>query len=516
MIRDLEQATPGEFEQLDYDVCICGAGPAGITLALELAPQYRVLLLEAGGTELTGRSQQLYQGDIVGHPYFPLDVTRLRYLGGTSNHWAGWCKPLDAHDFETRDAVPHSGWPIGVGALTPYLARACDYVELAGSDWAPGALAHWEKPLVSTGDLRRAAFRWSPPTNFGTRYRPALEDTDGLDCWLNANLVAVSLSGDGRRVARVEFRNYAGRSFHARPRFLVLATGGIENPRLLLNLGGEGSNGLGNRHDLVGRYFGDHPHYIGADFLLEDGPRAAVAREIGADWGLMKLKRFRFYTPTPAFQRKAGLANYCIRLQPRNVVSSALQRTFKERLRAALCESELARDMLDEVRAQGLLCPDSVDGTLMVTWEQYPNPDSRVRLGSERDQFGLRRAQLDWQLQPADKEMLRRAVTDFGRRMAADRIGRVRVRDWVMDSDASLPGYRDHAMGGNHHIGTTRMARRPEEGVVDPDSRVFGTDNLYIAGSSVFPTMGYANPTLTIVQMTLRLADHLDRVLRRS
>jgi choline dehydrogenase-like flavoprotein len=100
--------------------------------------------------------------------------------------------------------------------------------------------------------------------------------------------------------------------------------------------------------------------------------------------------------------------------------------------------------------------------------------------------------------------------------MAADRIGRVRIRDWVMDTDASFPGYRDHAMGGHHPIGTTRMARRPEEGVVDPDSRVFGTDNLYMAGSSVFPTMGYANPTLTIVQMTLRLADHLDRLLRRS
>jgi choline dehydrogenase-like flavoprotein len=142
--------------------------------------------------------------------------------------------------------------------------------------------------------------------------------------------------------------------------------------------------------------------------------------------------------------------------------------------------------------------------------------DGLVRLGSEPDRFGLRRAQLDWQLQAGDKETLRRAVTDFGRRMAADRIGRVRIRDWVMDTDASFPGYRDHAMGGHHHMGTTRMARRPEEGVVDPDSRVFGTDNLYMAGSSVFPTMGYANPTLTIVQMTLRLADHLNRVLRRS
>jgi choline dehydrogenase-like flavoprotein len=148
--------------------------------------------------------------------------------------------------------------------------------------------------------------------------------------------------------------------------------------------------------------------------------------------------------------------------------------------------------------------------------EQAPNPASRVMLSEERDAFGLPRIALDWQLLDVDKRSLKVTMEALDRELRRLSLGRVEPSAWLDEPETPWvadPLVSNHPVGGYHHMGTTRMATSPRRGVVDADCRVHGLGNLYVAGSSVFPTGGWANPTLTILALALRLGDHLGRKL---
>lgn len=480
-----------------FDLCVIGAGPAGITLARRAAAQgLEVALLEAGGREITEESQAVYEGEVVGRDYWPLEVSRLRYLGGSSGHWGGWCRPLDAVDFQPKAWNPWSGWPIGPEDLAPYAAETDAII----------GLPPFEPDAPPVDGFREVFFRYSdPPTQFGEKFAPELEASPRIRVGLNANLVDLRLAPDGRRVTGAAFRALTpgAPEFVVAARAYALCCGGIENPRLLLNFDSQAAGGIGNGHDLVGRYFAEHPHYSLAEALFRE---AAPEKQ-----------ELRFFAPTREFIDREEVLNFGLRqermpapfvLRPGTVAGDPS------------CDDPFILRLAEKVAQATPACGPggtgeiAFDGRLRIAHEQALNPDSRVRLAEARDALGLRRAALDWRLSELDARTVRAAVLGYARRMAERDTGRARLHDWVLPDPIAWPDTTQDEVAGKHHMGATRMAADPARGVVDADCRVHGIGNLYIGGSSVFATSGHANPTYTIIQLSLRLGDHLGRTLK--
>lgn len=504
MLIDARQLT--DRSHLTADLAIIGAGAAGITLARAMAGRRtRVCLIEAGGKDYDTASQALYNGETGGMAY-PLLGSRMRMFGGSTNHWGGYCRPLDPIDLTARDWVPYSGWPIAFDALAHYYPEARRVVEITSD---PGATrADWERrtgtPLREspTGRVDHAFVQFSPPTNFAKRYGEELENAANIDILLHANVTEIVAVPDGRAVEGVDIATLNGLRHRVTAGVIVLATGGLENPRLLLLSDSVVTHGLGNRHDMVGRFFMEHPHLAGfGEIVVADIERLPpiYRRRVAVDGtntsaALIPSARYltenRLYNATFMF----GEGGSCTVGSPGNHPHSG--------------------DHLDMLGASARLIDGGrhapAQGDVIGTWlgvgcasEQAPNPDSRVTLSDRRDALGLRQIRLDWRLTEEDRHSLVAHVRNIATEFAALGIGRMRV-------DIGDPGsWPDIVAGGSHHMGTTRMHDDPRQGVVDRDCRVHGIANLYVAGGSVFTTGGAANPTLTIVALALRLADRL-------
>jgi choline dehydrogenase-like flavoprotein len=494
---------------------VVGGGPAGITLARAFAGGgMDVCVVEAGGLEPDAEVQALYEGESVGIEY-PLAATRLRRFGGSSNHWGGYVRPLDPIDFEARDWVPFSGWPFGLGELAPYYGPAGEIVEVAPARYANSA--YWSEvtgvqlPEPPAGRLWTRFVHFSPPTRFGERYGPRLERAANVRVLLHANVVNIDAAETGRSVTGLTVRTLEGRSHAVKARYYVLATGGLENARLLLLSNDVVATGLGNQHDLVGRFFMEHPHLSGfCEVVVADLERLPpIYRErVRADGHGVKVA----FNPSEGFLREHRLLNatfmYGVAGEYRSDAPPG----------SAMRAKGLQADVLQASRrflsdAGGPVKGD--DPAYLGVWlgvgcacEQVPNPDSRVSLSEERDRLGLRRIRLDWRLTEQDRRSVVAHMHSLALELGALGIGRTVL---TVEDNGQWP---DAVGGGSHHMGTTRMHDDPRRGVVDRNSKVHGVDNLYVAGSSVFPTSGAANPTLTIVALTLRLADHLKERLR--
>jgi choline dehydrogenase-like flavoprotein len=556
-------------KRLEADLCIVGAGAAGIAMARGLSGRgLRIVLLEGGGEQLEAATQTLYQGKNTGLPYFPLESSRLRYLGGTTGHWGGACRPLDPIDFERREGIPRSGWPISRSDLDPFYPEAAEIVGLDDDeDWK---LATWEdrdefEPLELGEGLRTRVARLvkQDARRFGTRYRAELAGARDIALYLHANVTELETDADGRRVERVHVATLGGHRFTVAARAFVLATGAIENARLLLASDRHRPRGVGNDHDVVGRYFLEHPRFVGAVL-------APSSSELET----------RFYEPhhvagntiegylalSDAMQREHRLLD--VQLKLRAVYDGAYENIEDDKAVASLRSLggkprksdptatlgshvlTVARDLTTwhhftvpgaplplpypevikhvaraapaERRAllPGLLgeaagyAYTKLLGSAPVARVEIstrigpvPNPDSRVTLGRERDALGMRRVELDWQLSRLDRESVVSTLRLLGAAVGAAGLGRLRV---VIGEDGDWPS---DLAGGWHQMGTTRMSDDPRHGVVDGQCQVHGVSNLFIAGSSVFPTAGSGTPTMTLVALALRLARHLGEEL---
>ncbi len=470
MLLDAAQLADAELAGT-FDVCICGAGPAGITLARGLADLgWRVALMEGGGAEPDPRSQSLYQGEIVGLPYYPLDACRLRYLGGTSNHWGGYTRSLDRRDFEAAPHDPLNAWPIKKADLDPFAEATAEILDLPPAE-APLDLFAGKEPLIEPSLYRVS------PTRFGSKYRDELARSERVRLVLNASLVDIRLAPGLRGVDAFVFRSFAREEpFEVRARCFALCCGGLETARLLLGADRQLPGGIGNSHGLVGRYFSEH-----------------LEIEVGRALLKSPLADLNFYIASDRLVRERGCLSFELELLPLVADDPACAAPFEERLARALRDPDHA-------------CFDAI---LFVVAGQAPNRDSRVELSDKRDRFGLRQLRLDWRLSDIDKRTLRIAAEEMGRAMARHDIGRLHLDPWVM-SERAEPPISEEGGGSSHHMCTTRMSADPATGVVDADCRVHGTDNLYIGGSSVFASPGVSNPTFTIVQLALRLAGHLN------
>lgn len=531
MFIDARAVEPGAV--IAADLCIVGGGAAGITLAQALAgSRLDVCLLESGSLDFSWPTQSLYEGTNVGLPYFDLDVCQIRYFGGNTNGWGGWCRPLDPLDFRYRPWVEESGWPFPAEALSAYYRRAHELCQLESGDYDPEAaaagLCHARAKLLpfDPEKLETSLYRFSPPTRFGQVYREKLRQAANIRCLLNANVLAVRTTEAANEVTHLSVGCLSGTRFSVKAKQYVLAAGGIENARLLLLSSDVAPNGLGNQNDLVGRYFMEHPHTKRALLV----PQRRIPSALYGLGFRDRAVSARLSLPA-AVQEREELLGYSGNIHPvyvcqetqgwlafrKLVLSLSRSRRTDPFVRfppygrkgLSLRQVSAILRQLEKVTVAAflqLLQPAGfISGFVLESKpEQSPNRDSRVTLDHARDAFGFNRVKLDWRMRPIDRRSAVRAeeIVDAELKRlgigALAPLGRDHVENWP-----------ENLEGGWHQIGTTRMHDDPRRGVVDAQGKLHGVANLFIAGSSVFPTSGVAPPTLTIVALALRLAEHL-------
>lgn len=483
MILAADSVEPGSV--VLAEVAIAGAGAAGITLARELRGSgLRVVVLESGGFDYDGATQSLYAGTVSGSPY-AVEASRLRYFGGTTNHWGGWVLPLSAADFDGRAWVPGTGWPIPRAEVDPYYAAAfgitsqLDDHPFEWESWLAGDRD--VAALVDTPNLTGAMYRIAP-VRFGEAYRADLQDAPDVTVYLGANVVNIGTDPSGGTVTGFDVKTLGGNEFRVVAGRYVCALGGIDNARLLLASRDVAPNGLGNSNDLVGRYFMDHIEAVVATVVLADPvPNAYLG-------GRFDLSRAAV-VPTEAAAAERGLAG-----------TAFIIGDLGGEVRGGPEEDALPAAVVEGVFGS-LEQSDPHTYSVEIRAEPEPNPDSRITLNEETDALGMPTVDVNRVLTAGDHQRLKRAVE-----FLASELGGL-GRGW-MRIDAEGLGEDDRSLFyGFHHMGTTRMSDDSSKGVVDANGRVHGIGNLWIAGSSVFPSVGFANPTLTIVALALRMAD---------
>ena len=507
----VDARTLADQSLIEADLCIVGTGAAGISLALEwIGSNKKVVLLEAGGFELDADTQKLNEGHITGRHYFPLSSTRLRFFGGTTGHWMGFCSPFDPIDFEKRDWVPHSGWPISRQDLDPFYERAHPILDLGPFEWEP---AYWEAQSpdkirlpFDSSRISTKMWQFSPPTRFNTKYRESLVNAKNVHLYTYANVTNIVANENISVIDGLEVKCLNGKSHLVKAKQIVLACGALQNTRLLLASNKQSGNGLGNQHDLVGRFFMDHVEIDAAQLVLPaPGP--------------MDLYMMSFYEAkargelafTASMQAEHSILNMTAGLWPARNTQPSTSRfdTFPQTAEATL---QWWDDIEQAYKAGTRRLPDTSKlqkYRLATRMETAPNPDSRITLSEEQDALGVPTINFNWQLSELDKHSVRTFYEVLGQETGKAGLGRVQLYDWLFEDSPPWPG---HLGSGWHHMGTTRMHDDPKQGVVDAHNKVHGLANLYIAGSSVFTTSAAVNPTLTIVALSLRLSDHLKQL----
>jgi choline dehydrogenase-like flavoprotein len=530
---DLDRGGPN---CLDADVAVVGAGAAGLSLVRRLAAGgARVLLLESGGLDFEPRTADLNAGTNVGMDYYPLDHARLRFFGGTTAIWGGRLAAFEPIDFERRPWVTHSGWPIGMDELGRYYAEARAIFGVPEDTPAPDVMREAGVPLPDFSGRELHTPLWSFDEQFDRfsfdRNRD-LADHPRVTVVTHATVREIVAFSSGRGVERLAVRSLSGHRLDVHARHFVLAAGGIENPRLMLASQGLNPDGLGNDHDQVGRYFMEHPHARGGRIV--GGPAWRLLSAF-AKRNIRGRKVAPLIAPSPTLQEQAGILNTSLTIAPRRAAhgseSWGMRAYLNIKHRAA--PNRLGRTLwkgtkrtvgwlqqrVDPARPWLLNRLGRLDIALVVRAEQAPNPDSRVMLDRGSDAIGMPRAVLDWRTSPLDVRSVSVLVDALAREAGRLDLGKVEKAEWL-DDPAALwrtdPLISAHPIGGYHHMGTTRMSTDPRRGVTDGDGTVHGVANLHIAGSSLFPTSGWANPTLTIVALALRTGDNILALLGRS
>lgn len=534
MLIDLEQAA--DDIRIEAEVCIVGAGAAGVALARDLMRAgHDVCLLEGGGLDFEETTQSLFAGRNVGMEYYDLEHSRLRFFGGTTNIWGGRNVPLDRIDFEKRDWVPHSGWPISLDDLLPWYKIAHDSLQLGAFDYEADV---WTRlglsPLnFNPAEITTRFWRFDAMAErFNSRRSEDLVAADNVRIVLHANVTALNANEYANGVESLNASSLSGNKLQVKAGHFVLACGAIENARLMLASNQLEKNGLGNQFDQVGRYFMEHPH--GRIAAIESNDPAAF-------WALYRKRYPANGVPVaPALvlpaeqQRQQGILNsaatFKLQKDPRrgNSLSKKAYLNLKHNLSPSSSGRRLwqtwrgAQDWLQKRVSMPLLRfgakVNRMGLYVIARAEQAPNPDSRICLSRDKDALGSPRADLNWQMSALDKETMLKFGQTLGREFDRLGLGNLTTSDWLEDGSNAWPvdaTVGNHPIGGYHHMGTTRMSVAASQGVVDANCKVHGYHNLHIAGSSVFTTGGWANPTLTLLALSHRLADHLHQQLQR-
>lgn len=461
-----------------FDVCIIGAGPAGITLATKLqSTGWKIGLIEAGGLEFSEKSQSMYQTESVGRNLYA-ESTRLRYFGGTSNHWSGRCRPFVPDDFKPDHIGDLPGWPITFDEFNRYLPEAMKIVDLPESGFFKTPT-----PPFTGNEFEHDEHALSPPTRFATKYLQEIQQAANITLVLNCNLVDLALDPASGKVTQAVVSDYEKKRSPIKAKAFVLAMGAIENSRLLLNSASLMS--LAELKAMVGVGFMEHMNVEMGKFILRGE----------SDWDSGG------YFTSAAFVEEQhigrGNVTFGVLQEIKSYGRTAKIKTF---LKGLACRMELTEKIQF---LQSINCPGQ--GVITTLLEQAPLKNgSRISLSDQTDALGLKKARVNWIVSDDDIRTIRTIGKEAAKAFARSGLGLVKLHPYMYNDGEFIP-LSPHA----HHMGGTRMSATPAGGVVDTNLKVFGTKNLYVTGSSVFPTGGGGNPTMPLIQLTLRLAEHL-------
>lgn len=544
MIIDARSLPPEE--SLETHVCIIGAGPAGLTLAREFVNQnFQVTLLESGGFEFDPEIQSLSTGRVIGDPYPELSRTRLRQFGGTSHTWEGQngykeygfrCLPLDEIDFEQRDWLPHSGWPFTRSHLDPFYERAHQVCQIGpyaykAEDWEDRRAVRlpFKSDRISTS-ISQYGLRYP----FTEQYPRQIKQTPNITTIIYASVVEIVTDESNQTVTRLRIASSKDKQFWLTAKIFILATGGLENARLLLASNRQQASGLGNQNDVVGRYFMDRP-ILSCSLLPYDHQllEQTALYDIYRTKGIPIMARVHL---TEDFMRREHILNNGAQLFPRpqqrQREATLALRALTSAIRDRQSLSDITKNLVTALSGTDYLVAAGfwaairkIPSLRRGDWsylpyeklrfsqfeifyqiEQAPDPNNRVNLSSERDFLGQNKVEIHWRLNPIDIQNAIRVQEIWAEEFDKAGLGKLEFADKFEDWK-----FENRAM--HHHMGTTRINNDPKQGVVDPNCKIHGISNLFVAGSSVFPTAGYSNPTLTIIALSLRLADHIKTLI---
>jgi choline dehydrogenase-like flavoprotein len=474
---------------LETDVCIIGCGPAGITLARELSrPGTRVLIVESGYLEPDPFAQELLSGNgagpvIKGYQGY-LGASRSARVLGSATRWGGYCTPLSAADFQRREWVAGSGWPLCADDLEVFGARAASTLGIPPFDPADTALPESSDP--DPGPLVARSYH-IPFKPFLLRER-FLSLAECPEFRAELGMTAVEIAARSDQVQWVRAMGSDGTELHIEAGIFILAAGAVENARMLML----NAQNITVNEEPLGRYFQEHFHVL-----------AGKARIPSAQ----KWRDYVWAAPKP-------LLGY--RLLKTLALSDDVQRD--EQLLNANFEISAKLLGMREIN-NSIMTNGPIDADIFVRAEQGPNPESRMTLSDDADKLGRRKVSLHWKTRAQDWDSIVRSVpvvaAEVQRRWGIETKAVIHP-EWPWPWAPAAPDQGTWSTWGCHHMGTTRMADDEASGVVDRDCRVYGMSNLFVAGSSVFPTGGFANPTFTIVALSIRLADHVRSVLHED
>jgi aryl-alcohol dehydrogenase-like predicted oxidoreductase/choline dehydrogenase-like flavoprotein len=510
MLYDFD--SPGDPAPSHADVCILGAGAAGILLATQLAAAgRRVTLLEGGGRHLEAASQEIYRSELAGLPHQGIHEGRFRTYGGTTTRWGGQILELDSADFEPRPHVPGSGWPFPKSTLTSFYERALRFEGLRRVErddarvWASLGLT----PPDLGPDFSMHFSRWCPERNFAELHARALLESSRLSVYLHASAVGFTLNDAGSAIRSINIRNHAGRSATVTADNFILCLGGIETTRLLLQPVQQGTAPW-QTNGLLGRHYQDH---IGLNGITVHD---VATQPVQQYFGFVMAKGFQYANKIhlTAAQQAAH--------QALNIAGTIFSAENKGRDRTLNLLRAMARDRkvpkvteaLDAaIHMPGVLAerlsqhpPEWKHTIVTLHCEQSPLSASSITLSNDRDALGLFRTRLDWQVSDQEIASLRTYTKIAGQVFAEKGFARLKVPPGFFQDDALV---RSLCGDSNHHMGGTRMATSPAAGIVDTDLKLHGIANGFVCSSSVFPCSGYSNPTHTVLALAMRLSDHL-------
>lgn len=505
---------------INTDICIIGSGAAGISLALEfINSNYDVVVVESGGLIMEATSQGLYQSDVVGLPHESIHLGRARTYGGTTTLWAGQALPLSPIDFEVRNWVEYSGWPINYDHLLPYYRRAEHVMQIPeisydGSSWPKNISAPRFRdklyPVMS---------QFSKHPDFGKLYAKEIENSRNVKLIYHATVLKIDTDESKKAVESLQLGSIDGKMGRLKAKRYVICCGGIESARLLL------LSEIGNQYDLVGRFFQEHIHYTACPIVPNPNFDIRKSLSIMRVEGMKRSPKYAISTEIQRSQKLLNCAGEIVYPQTEDSPIEAL-RTVVRVLKKVEDHKKLSGSINKILRRPDYLAKAayrryvrhltvddwSGDPYIGISCEQNPNPDSRVTLGEHKDAFGLRRTVLDWRLSELDIFTMRQFVQVVAEEFEDSGVGKVDIEKMQLpDSPSLLAGVVHDAA---HHMGTCRMSESPSMGVVDSHCRVHDMTNLFIGSSAVFPTGGFSNPTLTIIALCIRIADQLKTELK--
>ncbi len=508
------------------DICILGGGIAGIVLANELLNTNKSIILLESGTELYDKkTQALYEAESI-PPLFPNPLSsRLRLLGGSSNHWENSTERFSPIDLKKRDWVDDSGWPFSYEELEPYYVQAEEYTKVGKDGYHFG---FWQEKFNSTDmfpkpSLFNSAVSKSPlyPTQFYREYGDKLKHAKNIRIIKNANVINIKYNSETQTVKSTIFRSLKNRQHQVDASTFIMCLGGIENTRMLLTFNENYDDKLGNQHGNVGRYFMEHPTVRAAHFLPLNENKLDKIYEGILDGALYVIGRASLNESAQKTHHTNNLRMYFTKhskiklsegISSAHIISNSIEsggapdefgghlmNMIKDidHIAEAFLRKELDTSFFDSTYEFG-----GYQITSMI--EQTPDKNNRIRLGEQKDALGLKKVKIDFRVTESDKKKTWKTLELLSQDPNIQSIGRIRL---LKDRESRI--WTSQLGFGQHHMGTTKMSHHIENGVVDPSLKVFGTNNFYISGSSVFPTGGHVPPTLTIIAVTIRLANEL-------